>query len=111
MNTLKVGDVVYGTSYNDIWKYVIERVTKTQAISGNIKFKIGYGDNWVSVIGERGYSRTSYYISTPELEEKYVRYKIINKISHFDFGLPTTNELITIIKIIKPYTNLMNSKT
>ena len=104
MEQLKVGDVVYGKSYRDIYKCVIERVTATQAISGSIRFKIDYNGSWVSAIGNRGgYNRTSYYLGTPELDQEYLRSKVLSRINRFDFNVLNNNDLITINNIIKNY--------
>lgn len=76
---LNVGDVVvavagYGkTSYHFI---TIERVTRTQAVSGHYRFKRqtkhpwgGKGPFCVDLIGDGMWSRTSYEVATPKHRE------------------------------------------
>ena len=102
MEKLNVGDIVYAKSYNDIYKYVIDRVTATRAMSGTTKFKREFGP-WVTIVNGQKYNNTSYYLSTPDLEQAYLRYKVLMRIRAFDFKVLNNDDLITINRIIKKY--------
>ena len=89
---LQVGDVLYSRQYGSIGtKFIIDRVTNTQAISGKKKFRRNIGSNgYVKSIGEGSYS-PSYYIENDELKEEYQRKKAITYLSSYNFSkLPTT---------------------
>ena len=72
---LQVGDVIYrSSSYGGVnCKYTVKRVTKTQAVCGNTKFRrLVHGTGWVDITPmPTGYSSNSYRIATPELQEKF----------------------------------------
>lgn len=85
---LKEGDVIYrcyrGTPINTL---IIDRITKTQAISGIYKFrKQNFENSWISIIGEGSYSVTSYYLETPELKAKLKRVNMIKKLEAVKFN-------------------------
>lgn len=90
---LEVGDIVIAKSrYHDMTKYKIERVTKTQAISGNTRFyrelerSIHRKDATVRLVGGYGsWNAPIYYLSTPELLEEYDQYKKKAKLKRIDW--------------------------
>lgn len=99
MKELNVGDVIYRMYHGEITnKMKIERVTKTQAISGNYKFR-RYYDSWISAVGERG-SFVSYSISDNKLDEEYVTNILIRKINNVNLRSLSINKLVEISNII-----------
>ena len=94
---LKVGDVVYYDSLG-LNKYIIDRVTKTMAMSGLTKFKIDY-DNIVQMVG--GGWNSYCQIETPEIKEKYEKYILINKITKINWkemSLDTLHQVWVLAK-------------
>ena len=94
MKKLEVGNVIYGKNriYGIREVFTIERVTKTQAISGNSRFKIETYDGRARMVGDQydGFNRTSYYLETEELKEEFIRQKAIEKLKNAQFyKLPT----------------------
>ncbi|MFA5174650.1 MAG: hypothetical protein WC438_05710 [Candidatus Pacearchaeota archaeon] len=75
-NMLEVGDIVVGcNSVTDmIYKYKIERVTKTQAITEIGKFKRqvhnSYGEICVCTVSRDPWPRNYYFLLTPEKEKE-----------------------------------------
>ena len=100
---LQVGDIIYGYSAYGISRYVIDRVTATQAISNNTKFRREYFEGGsIFKFGEsHGWNSESYSIETSELKEKYYRFKIIAILKGTDFSKLTTDQLAQIYKIVK----------
>ena len=105
-NKLEIGDVLYVFGNYGLIKYTIDRVTPTQAIAGNTKFKIeSIGNETFKIIGGSSWSASSAKIATPELD---LRYKMaglssfikaeINLIKNCD-----VTEIATIYKILKKY--------
>lgn len=100
---LFVGAKLYRINYNEITEVLtIERVTKTQAISGNNKFRIelsnystaskmGYTDRW---------SNTSYYLETPELKEKLWEQETVRKLSKVDYSKLSTEVLKELLSLV-----------
>lgn len=75
-NIFAVGDVVIKTNREMYFKTVVVKVTRTQAIlKSGAKLKLN-GVNGCSSIGSTGFSTEMFYKSTPELEKKYVRYRM-----------------------------------
>lgn len=100
---LQVGDVIYGNSIYQQAKYVIQRVTTNQAISGTTRFRREYfDDNWINVVGEnRGFGSCVYKLETPELKEAFEKAKLVNFIKAFKFDELNIQVLIKIFNIIK----------
>ena len=98
---LKVGDKIYGKSYNTINSiHTVERVTKMQAIcEKDVRFKLDHS-SWINRIGANNYSRVLYYIETDELKNQLIRQNAIYKVDKFDYSKLTTEQLISIISII-----------
>lgn len=74
--TLKVGDVLYGGSGGTLnIRVEIDRVTNTQAVSGERRFKkVGTkGSYWTEIGDSNRWCRTLFYLETQELERKYQR--------------------------------------
>ena len=95
---LEVGDVLIST--NCMARRVVDRVTKTQAICGVVRFRREYDGLSISEIGSHSWSRTRYLLATPESEEKFRRNTVLSKVRNFDFGVLTTDALDRIIAII-----------
>ena len=71
---LKVGDVLYPkNNYGIKSPIVIDRVTKTQAIAGDYKFRIEYYHSAVRIGGPSGYNSINYYLETDELKQELWR--------------------------------------
>ena len=101
LKDLQVGDyvLVTGMSHRSIAK--VDKVTKTQIVAGNIRFKreSGWqcgGDRWnvrrISVPTEKEIS---------EIKEETLRKKLIFAISSSDFKYLSTAELKQVYNIIK----------
>ena len=85
---LKKGDRVYrcyrGTPTHIL---TIVRTTKTQAISKPYRFKKEFTEgSWISVIGDSPYSMVTYYLETPELKQKLIRWRMIKKLEAMDLN-------------------------
>lgn len=105
---LEVGDIIYKKphlSKTFKHKYVIDRVTKTQAITKNKqKFKReidNYGN--VQPIKSEGISFDSsiYRLENENIKDEYIRYNIINIIYKSDLNKLSTEDLRKIYNIIK----------
>lgn len=105
-NKIKVGDVIYGENrmYGIEGVYKIEKLTKTQAVSGNTRFKneILSGGK-VSKIGEASniWNRTSYYIETDEFKEKYFRQNAIQTLKAANYSKLETKVLESLLSVLK----------
>ena len=98
---LEVGDVVYGRRYRTVEsRHKIDRVTKTQAFSGDTKFKINIEGGYVREIGASGFNSKSYHLETPELKIEYLRTVNLNKIRNTDFSTLSDTKLQQIINIL-----------
>ncbi len=82
MSELKEGDKIYRCYRGRPESFVvIDRVTKTQAISGNWRFKWEYADSGrVSVVGDSGWSFYGYFIETESLNYKFNRLRLVSDI-------------------------------
>lgn len=111
---LEKGDVLYAREYigSGIRKYTISRTTEKQAIceiqntignSYEIRFDRDYGDSrYVIAKGDKsGYSRTAYYISTPALNDEYIRYIREYEFSKIDVKKLSLESLCKILNIYK----------
>ena len=101
LKDLVAGDevVVTGTLYRRIAK--VDKVTKTQIIANNARFRRDSGwqcgsDNW---------DRKSISVPTEkeilDVKEENIRKILINTISCFDFERLSTNELKQVYNIVK----------
>lgn len=98
---LKVGDKVYQT-YRGVPKsiMVIDRVTKTQAISGNVKFKIEFSNSrFISRIAGDSYHMYSYILETPELKDRLIKLKLIQRVKNIEFEKLSKNQLQKILNV------------
>lgn len=87
-------------------KYVITRVTRTQAIvelkSGKIRFDREVSGSMFHPRGSGGVWNIPYYqLSTPELEAEYVRQRAIKRVTDTDWKLVSTEDIIKILNILK----------
>ena len=106
-NKIEPGDVLYTISnYGGMRKFVIDRVTKTQAIAGITKFKIeGSGTGNFYIIGADRWAPSWAKIATPELD---LRYKMIGLSSFIKSEIDLiqncdVDELQAIYNILKKY--------
>jgi hypothetical protein len=98
---LEVGDVLYAKSYNKIYgTYTIERVTATQAISRNSRFKRECSFGRAYLIGADAWSITRYYLETEELKIELERQRITDMVIMKGLGGLTIDELRLIKKMI-----------
>ena len=95
---LEVGDVLIST--NCMARHVVDRVTKTQAICGVVRFRREYDGLSISEIGSGIWNRTRYLLATPASEAEFRRNTVLSKVRNFDFGVLTTDALDRIIVII-----------
>lgn len=105
-NLLKVGDRIYreGNDNRITAVIIIERLTKTQAISkdGKYKFDIKLSNYYKTarLIGEDTWSNCTYCLETPELQEKLFRQVVIEKIKKFDYSELSTEQLTKLTSIL-----------
>lgn len=109
MKKLKVGDIIYSVfgDGNIKEKRVIDRLTKTQAISGTSNFTIDINDaGSVSMIGGHWAVRGAYTykIETEELKKAYERRLLIERIKETSWHTLTDVQLRAIANIIEPKT-------
>ena len=101
LKDLVVGDdvLVTGRSYRRIAK--IDKVTKTQIVVDNARFRRDSG--WQC--GSDSWNRRSISIPTEkeisDVKEENIRKKLIYAISSFDFKLLSTDELKQVYNIVK----------
>jgi len=97
---LRTGDRVYATINGKIQSvYQIERTTETQAICGNIRFKIEYNDGWVDQIGQAKWDINCFYAETPELRAQLMHQNAVAKVSKILFSTLSIEQLTEMIKI------------
>ena len=101
---LSIGDVIYGKDHYGIREVLkIEKVTRTQGICGDIRFKIQvFNDSGrVVKIGQvYGWNSTSYYLETPELKENYYRQIAVKKLREFDYSILSTEVLTKLLSLV-----------
>lgn len=99
---LQVGDKIFTTGelYHSPKIIEIERVTKTQAISGQYRFKREYHNSWVSQVGQNSYSRITFRPARIEDIERVEMLKKIRTLNSFDFGKLDKKKIDKILKII-----------
>lgn len=102
IKTLKIGDKIYNEQYGTITGlYIIDRLSNTMAFSKNTKFKLEISNyNTVKRVGDSTWGSGTYFIATPEIEEKFFRQQTIYKIKNFNFSTLTTDEIRIIKNII-----------
>jgi hypothetical protein len=106
---LEEGMVIYNqrSVHNVLERYVITRVTRTQAIIDHGKYETRFDRDikdrtWFYAKGDSsGYSRSSYCIATPELDEKYYRQRLVYTIGKVDMTTLSTEKLKQIYAIVK----------
>lgn len=99
---LEIGDKVYESHYGEVLRhYTIERVTKTQAISGNMKFRIEVCNNgYVREVSRDKWSTRSYRLETPEIKDEYTRKNLVYQLKKYDFNTLSLDGLREIAAII-----------
>lgn len=102
-NKLKVWDKIYTISWNKILRTdTIDRVTKTMAFSGDIKWRIWTYMEWhCSLVANTRWDRSSYLLETTELIEKLKKQRLVSKISVIDWDKLSTEKLIEIYNLTK----------
>ena len=103
MALLEAGNIVYGKNYNALYKYKIDRVTETQAISGDVRFDREYSEEsgWVKVKGRTNkWNSTSYYIADAKTEIEFEKQQILYKVANYKFGKLDIEALREIKKIM-----------
>lgn len=104
VSQLKVGDVIYGKNrmYGICRKVVVERLTRTQAICGGLKFKIDVNNGAVKAIGETydSWNVTYYYLENDKLKEEYFRQNACAQLKSFDYGSLSTETLNQLVSIL-----------
>ncbi len=102
MRELQQGDIIYFFKNNLPYKrQVVERVTKTQAITRDYKFKkqadeFGYV---TKIPRDGGYFAHSFCMETSVIKEKFLYQKALWKVKSFDFKSLSKDRLDRIIKI------------
>jgi hypothetical protein len=104
---LKVDDQLYLERSGIIVKTLkIERVTKTQAISGQTRFKrIQSSGSYILAIGSGLWDRSYYYLRTDELDKKYIKQRTIRKLTNTNWSLYSSEELILIDELLMKIKN------
>lgn len=96
---LEAGDVLYDYGWlGKINRFVIDRTTKTMAISGSIRFKIDVHGGRVYYIG-RGYDRA--FIDNDEIRNKFEVQELISKITPEKVASLSREKLEIICKILE----------
>ena len=84
---IQIGDVIFESLGSQILRrIVINRITETQAVSGNTKFDRTVINSYVRVLGGRYAMPYRYQIATPELELKWRQTLAIRRIKNTDLG-------------------------
>lgn len=95
---LEVGDVLIST--NCMARRVVDRVTKTQAICGVVRFRREYDGLSISEIGSGTWNRTRYLLATPASEAEFRRNTVLSKVQCFEFSKLTADAIERIHAII-----------
>ena len=95
---LEVGDVLISTNW--MARRVVARVTKTQAICGNVRFRRECDGLSISEIGSHSWSRTRYLLATPASEAEFRRNTVLSKVQCFEFSKLTPDAIERIHAII-----------
>lgn len=101
---LQVGDVIYSSgNYGVQHRFVIDRVTNTQAFSSNTKFKREiFSSGSVRIIGNtNSWSTTNYKIETEKLKGDYFRKQMESKISAANVKALSDEQVLSIYNIIE----------
>ena len=101
---LEVGDIVYKMYHGDPTdRYKIERVTKTMAISDNVRFKRESSNGvYVYITPRPEYiSSTTYWIANADLDVKFKRRLVITAIRDIKWEKLTSEALEEILTIAK----------
>lgn len=97
---LEVGDKVYSTYLGKVRDlHTIDRVTKTLAISGGMRFRRDY-DFRIYVSGEH-FSTCDYKIETPELAKEYFLLQFSRKLAKTDFSKFSEEKMTAIMNLIE----------
>lgn len=106
MKKLEVGDIIYRKHriYGVREMLTIERVTPTQAVCKDKRFKREVNGGEVIMIGQsRSRDRERYFLETEELKEEYLREKLIEKMQGIDYSKLTTETLQQMDSLEKYY--------
>lgn len=103
---LEVGMVIYqesGFSSDWLTRFVIDRVTATQAIAGEggrLRFDRDVREHHgFSTRGSKGYGRTLYHIATPEFDALYRKQRLLAQINKIKFKDLNEDQLRAVIEI------------
>lgn len=100
---LEVGDKIYSRSRWGMGSiYTIERVTKTQAISGNQRFRREYRDpKRINAVGGGGaWNSTHYELENEQIKQAFYESQVRSKIRNINFEklpLKTLEQILTLV--------------
>lgn len=98
---LNVGDVIYDKgNYGVNDRFIIERVSSTQAFSNHKKFKRFIYDGAIERIAQESWSTSKYYVETPALKDEWLKKGIVEKLRNFQWGKLDLDQLKAIRQII-----------
>lgn len=102
LKELKVGDRIFktGTVYELPRILTVERVTKTQAISGNYRFRLKYISS-IECLGRPAYSRIWFRLATDEDVEEVEKAENVARLRKVNFSTLTNKQIKQILKIIE----------
>ena len=106
---LEVGTVIYHKDSSKVYgKYIVSRVTPTQAIvktqkGSEIRFKREVKDgSFFEPIGTGAWTRSYYAVETPEIKARFMRLKKEAKLKGIDFTTLTDEQVDQILLIAFP---------
>lgn len=99
---LQIGHKIYSKRFDTInGIYVIDRVTPTTALSGNMKFQREYSAvGYVDLVKREKWATTSYWLESPELKQEYQRLRLIRKCETVKYSELSIEQLEAIYKIL-----------
>lgn len=103
---LEEGMIIYcENKYADnLSRYVINRVTKTQAIiilnnNATIRFNREQKGNSFFEKGSTGYYKDLYFIETPDLKKRYIKGQLLKRCKSINFNMLNNAQLTQILNI------------
>ncbi len=99
---LEVGDVIYSDYSGCVdSKYEIDRVTKTLAMVGTMKFKRNVRNGWVDPYPSVVWGQRNYRTPTLDLDNAYRRYGLMSKVLAVRWTQLKTATLEGVLQIIE----------
>lgn len=101
---MNVGDIIYESTGLGLRRIKIDKVTKKYAMAGRLRFSQQVAEDGEVFFSSKKatgqYIRPEFYLATPELDKKYKRVQMINKIKAQSLFELSYEQLEGICKII-----------